>query len=235
MKLNKMALGIGLISMSVGMMGCGTNNDNISSRAPSPSNYPSQVRMDMTDNNNSMMTNGKYSTTTRGRVLQPRNTSNYAKYPNTTNRTRNGKRNATTNRTNTIDGTKYGLSNINTNSTTNPSYGTNNASNSDIAKMNNIQNEISRLTGYDNINCIVNGNTAIVGCTDPNNSATNEQIKKEIKSIVKACEPSITKCEVINNREGITKIGSMVDNMKKGNIGSTISKDFEDMLNDITR
>ena len=221
MKLNKKALGIGIISMSMGMLGCGMNNDNITSRAPNPSNYPTQVRMDTRDNgSDNMKINGRYDTTNRGRVLGPKNTSNFAQYPNMSG----------------MSDTNYGTNNNTSYSRNNGTkYGMNNENERDLAKMDRITREIERLAGYDNVSCVVNGNTAIVGCTSKNNNVTNEQVKNEITSMVKRCEPSITRCEVINNKDGMTKIGRMAEDMRKGNIGLTLSRDFQNMLDDIIR
>lgn len=211
MKLKKTMIGLGLISMSMGMIGCGMENDNITSKATVPSNYPTQVRMDIKDNSDTMKINGKYSTTNRGRVLQPKNTTNYAQYPNISKMNGN-----------------YGSSN-------GVQYGMNNENERNISKMEKIQKEISKVTGYDNVSCVVDGNTAIVGCTAKNGNVSETQLKDEVKNIVKRCDPSITRCEVINNKDGITKIGRMAEDMRKGNIGMTISRDFQKMLNDIIR
>ena len=103
--------------------------------------------------------------------------------------------------------------------------------NKDVARTERVQNALSRLNGYKDMTCIVNGDTAIVGCTP--NEANNTEYKREIVNTVKKCDPSINRCEVVSNSDSIGRISTMAENMRKGNMMSTISSDFKKMWDDI--
>lgn len=150
---------------------------------------------------------------------------------NNTNMSSNGRYSAN-NRGKVVDYSPEGLakgSNYNTDNTMaeRTSYNGNN----DVARTERIQNALSRLNGYKDMTCIVNGDTAIVGCTP--NEANNAQYKSEIINTVKKCDPSINRCEVVSNKDSVGKINGMVENMRKGNMMSTISDDFKKMWDDI--
>jgi len=218
--------------MSIGMVGCGENMDNSVSQSPQNGrNMGSQVRMDMRDNTNSMFTDGKYTATNRGRVLASQRGSGNLLTTENTDRNTTGMGNG--------KNTQYG--NVGNNGNNIQGNGVNNSNGSqgnngyDLARMQRIQQELEKLQGYDDVTCIVNGNTAVVGCTQRNNSMSDTQTKNEIANIVKRCDPSISNCEVVSNKEGINRISRMAEDIRKGNIGTTISQDFRDMLNDIMR
>lgn len=101
----------------------------------------------------------------------------------------------------------------------------------DVARTVRIQSALDRLNGYKDLTCVVNGDTAIVGCTPQD--ANNAEQKTKIVNIVKKCDPSITRCEVVSTRDGIERINSMAENLRKGNMMSTLSSDFKKMLDDI--
>lgn len=111
---------------------------------------------------------------------------------------------------------------------TNNSYNGNNNKNNDLDRMERIQNELNRFTGYNDATCVVNGDTAIIGC---NNDA--KYTKSELTNIVKRCDPSIKKCEVITTSDGVNRISKMAEDIRKGNIGKTMSQDFKKMWDDI--
>ena len=222
MQFNKSILGIGLIAMSIGMVGCGGYMDNSVSQAPQNGrNMGTQVRMDMRDTTNSMFTDGQYKATNRGRVLSNQR-GNLLTTENTAKNT-NGKGYGTQ------QNAQYGMQG---NNSYNTQYGMQDNNSYDLARMQKIQQELEKLQGYNDVTCVVNGNTAVVGCT-PKNNVSNTQAKNEITNIVKRCDPSISNCEVVNNKEGISRISRMAEDIRKGNIGTTISQDFQKMLNDI--
>jgi len=119
----------------------------------------------------------------------------------------------------------------NYNSMTDTNYDRRNYNNNDVARTERIQNALSRLSGYKDMTCVVNGDTAIVGCTP--REANNPQYRNEIVNIVKKCDPSINDCKVVSTRDGVERINSMVENMRKGNMMSTLSDDFKKMWEDI--
>lgn len=234
MQFNKSLLGIGLIAMSIGMVGCGENMDNSGNQgSQSRRNTGTQVRMNMRDNTNSMFTDGQYKTTNRGRVLG----SDRGNILTTENTQKN------------TNGTGYGTQNVQYSTKGNGIKGNDMQGNGmlntqneiqgnnayDLGRMQRIQQELEKLQGYNDITCIVNGNTAIIGCTQKNNTMTDAQTKNEITNIVKRCDPSISNCEVVSNKEGINRISKMAEDIRKGNIGTTISQDFRQMLDDIIR
>ena len=223
MQFNKSILGIGLIAMSIGMVGCGNNMDNSVSQAPQNGrNMGSQVRMNMRDTTNSMFTDGQYKATNRGRVLS----------------SQRGNLLTTENTDKNTTGMGYGTQNTQYGMQDNNGYGDNSQQGNnayDLARMQKIQQELEKLQGYSDVTCIVNGNTAVVGCTQKNNNMTNTQTKNEITNIVKRCDPSISNCEVVSTKDGVNKISRMAEDIRKGNIGTTISQDFQKMLNDIVR
>ncbi|MBP5426787.1 MAG: YhcN/YlaJ family sporulation lipoprotein [Clostridiales bacterium] len=208
MKPIKLAAAVLATTMGMGLVGCG-NMDSTTSRAPQNGNYPQQVRMDIEDSND-MMKNSRYNTTNRGKVV------GYS-YKNDLTKGNNYS-------------SSYGK-NYSSNYSKNYGNDSNYNNSSDLSRTEKIQNELNKLNGYSDMTCVVNGDTAIVGCTP--NTANNAQYRSEIINTVRECDPSINKCEVVNTKDGVSKISTMAENMRKGNMMSTISEDFKKMWKDI--
>ena len=183
MRFKKSILGISLLAMSVGLVGCGTSNNTTGQM---PQNRTNQISRNMTT--------GRYEATKRGSVR------------------------------NSMMGSERGELLNTENSYDNQSMGS--GKTSDLARMERIQSRLNQIQGYNDATCVVNGNTAIVGCS-------NNANKNEIVNIVKKCDPSINRCEVITTREGKDRISKMAEDIRKGNIGQTMSQDFRKMWDDI--
>lgn len=150
---------------------------------------------------------------------------------NNANMSSNGRYNANE-RGRVIDYTPEGLAKgSNYNNGNNTIERNNYNGNDDVARTERVQNVLRRLNGYKDMTCVVNGDTAIVGCTP--NEANNTQFRTEIVNAVKKCDPSINRCEVVNNKESVERINNMAQDMKKGNMLSKISDDFKKMWDDI--
>ena len=163
MQFKKSILGISLIAMSIGLIGCGNSNDTTSEL---PQNR--QISRNMT--------NGRYQATKRGSVRNSLMGNERGELLNSEN--------------------SYNNSNMGYNNNSNMGY-----NNNDLARMEKIQQQLNRLTGYNDATCVVNGNTAIVGCSN-----NNRYSKNEIVDIVKKCDPSINRCEVITTKNGADRI-----------------------------
>lgn len=150
---------------------------------------------------------------------------------NNTNMTSNGKYRAN-DRGRVVDYSKEGLANgSNYSGESGKAKKTSYNSKSDVARAERIQNALSRLNGYRNMTCVVNGDTAIVGCTP--NEADNTQYKTDIINTVKKCDPSINRCEVVSDKDSVGRISGIAEKMRKGNMMSTVSDDFKKMWDDI--
>jgi YhcN/YlaJ family sporulation lipoprotein len=96
-----------------------------------------------------------------------------------------------------------------------------------------IVNQLNKIEGIDEINAIVNGNTAVVVYTLKNTKNTEDNIDSMIEEKVKNADKSITKVEISHSDSAMTKIKELTNNIRENKPVEELNNIFEQLMRTI--
>ena len=103
----------------------------------------------------------------------------------------------------------------------------------DAQKATNIEKQLGSITGINNVNAIVNGNTALVSYNHKGNTSNASLMRKTVTDKVKGADKTITNVVVSDAMDFQTRISKLASDIKRNTKGKDFSTEFNNILQSI--
>lgn len=103
----------------------------------------------------------------------------------------------------------------------------------DAVKATNIEKQLGSITGINNVNAIVNGNTALVSYSHKGNTSSASLMRKTVTDKVKGADKTITNVVVSDAADFQTRISKLASDIKRNTKGKDFSTDFNNIIQSI--
>lgn len=103
----------------------------------------------------------------------------------------------------------------------------------DAQKATNIEKQLGSITGINNVNTIVNGNTALVSYSHKGNTSSASLMRKTVADKVKSTDKSITNVVVSDAVDFQTRISRLASDIKRNTKGKDFGTEFNNIVQSI--